>query len=127
MSMQTNRSGRPVNVAYLVVGLVFLGITTVWALVTAGWVDSDRLGLLLPLTLVLAGLIGLVTISARGLTRNRGAEPAAVDDQEVADLEAAAYAPYARDVERTRILSQEQPEQPEQDDDTDSTQQGENR
>jgi len=102
-------AGASVLVTHLVFGLVFLGIAAYWALVTAGIVSSDRLGLLLPLTLVLAGAIGLVTIAARGLTRNRGQAVPLEHDPEVADLEAAAYAPYPRDVERTRILSAEQP------------------
>jgi hypothetical protein len=109
----TRSGGRPVNVGYLVVGLVFLGIAGVWALVQSGAVDSHQLGWLLPLTLVAAGAIGLVAIAARGLTRNRGgAVPVDAgddwghDDTEVHDLEAQAYAPYARDVERTRIIDE---------------------
>jgi hypothetical protein len=104
-------TARPVNVGYLVVGLVFLGIAGVWALVTSGAVDSHQLGWLLPLTLVAAGAIGLVAIAARSLTRNRGGavriDDWHDDDTDVHDLEASAYAPYARDVERTRILSED--------------------
>ena len=106
-------TARPVNVGYLVVGLVFLGIAGVWALVQTGTVDSHQLGWLLPLTLVAAGAIGLVAIAARGLTRNRGGavrldgNEDRPEDTDVHDLEATAYAPYARDVERTRILSEE--------------------
>jgi hypothetical protein len=109
MSYQTTPTGRPVNVAYLVVGLVFLGISGVWALVTSGVVDDHQLTWLLPLTLVIAGLIGLVAIGARGLTRRGGATRIDdTDSADVADLEADAYAPYPRDEERTRILTDEQ-------------------
>jgi hypothetical protein len=104
-------TGRPVNVGYLVVGLVFLGIAGVWALRQTGVVDSHQLGWLLPLTLVAAGAIGLVAIAARSLTRNRGGavplgdrDDDRLEDRDVHDLEAQAYAPYARDVERTRII-----------------------
>jgi hypothetical protein len=126
-------TARPVNVGYLVVGLVFLGIAGVWALVTSGAVDSHQLGWLLPLILVGAGAIGLVAIAARSMTRNRGGAVPLDDwheDTDVHDLEAAAYAPYARDVERTRILSEETPEpiQKSTDETTDeTTDEGEDR
>jgi hypothetical protein len=106
-------TGRPVNVTYLVVGLVFLGIVGVWALVSSHVVGTDQLNWLLPLTLVVAGAIGLVAIAARSLTRNRGGavrlddrHAGGGDDSEVHDLEARAYAPYPRDTERTRVLDE---------------------
>jgi hypothetical protein len=63
----------PLNVSYLVVGLVFLGISGAWALREAGVVDTAQVGWLLPLMLVVAGGIGLVAFAAKGLTR-RGEE-----------------------------------------------------
>ncbi|HYO39923.1 MAG TPA: hypothetical protein VER39_09725 [Nocardioidaceae bacterium] len=57
------------NVTYLVVGLVFLGIAGTWALRTAGVVDTRQLGWLLPLLLVVAGAAGLVAGAAKGLRR----------------------------------------------------------
>ena len=64
-------STHPTNVSYLVVGLVFLGIAGSWALRAAGIVDTSEVGWLLPLTLVVAGAIGLVAFAARHLTRDR--------------------------------------------------------
>jgi hypothetical protein len=57
----------PLNVSYLVVGLIFLGIAGSWALRESGLVDLGEMQWLLPLTLVVAGSIGLVAFAARGL------------------------------------------------------------
>jgi hypothetical protein len=62
----------PLNVAYLVVGLVFLGIAGSWALQAADVVDAGDVGWMLPAVLVAAGLIGLVAMAARGVSRRRG-------------------------------------------------------
>ena len=59
----------PLNVSYLVVGLVFLGLAASWALKEAGVVDLAEVRWLFPLTLVLAGVIGLVAMAAKGLAR----------------------------------------------------------
>ncbi|CAA9346687.1 MAG: hypothetical protein AVDCRST_MAG72-1164 [uncultured Nocardioidaceae bacterium] len=56
----------PLNVSYLVVGLVFLGLAGSWALREAGVVDLAESAWLLPATLVAAGTIGLAAFAARG-------------------------------------------------------------
>lgn len=61
----------PVNVSYLVVGLVFLGIAGSWALRESGVVDVGEVQWLLPLTLVMAGVIGLVAFAAKGISRSK--------------------------------------------------------
>ncbi len=65
----------PLNVSYLVVGLVFLGLSGSWALRESGIVDLGEVEWLFPATLVLAGVIGLVAFAAKGVTgRNRADE-----------------------------------------------------
>lgn len=64
----------PLNVSYLVVGLVFLGISGSWALRTAGIVDNQDVGWLLPLVLVTAGAVGLAGFAAKGISRTRDHE-----------------------------------------------------
>ncbi len=71
----------PLNVSYLVVGLVFLGISGSWALRVSNVVDTASFRWMLPLTLVVAGVIGLVAFAAKGLSRPR-------------DDESAPYPPY---------------------------------
>lgn len=80
--MSTTRHPRgthPLNVSYLVVGLVFLGIAASWALREAGVVDLGDVRWLLPATLVTAGLIGVVAMAAKGLSRRD--EPGAYPGQ----------------------------------------------
>jgi hypothetical protein len=69
--MMSSSSNRPVNVSYLVVGLIFLGISGSWALQASGTVDTAQVQWLLPLVLVGAGIVGLVAFAAKGLSRGR--------------------------------------------------------
>ena len=68
--MSTPRT-HPLNVSYLVVGLVFLGLAGSWALRTSGAVDTAEVRWLMPLILVMAGAIGLIAFAAKGLSRGR--------------------------------------------------------
>ncbi len=53
-------SGRhPVNIGHLVMGLAFLGIVGVWALVQTDTVTGDDIRWLLPIPWVVAGVVGL--------------------------------------------------------------------
>lgn len=54
-------SGRhPVNIGHLVMGLAFLGLVVVWAVVQSEIIDEDNIRWLLPVPWVLAGGVGLV-------------------------------------------------------------------
>ena len=75
-------SGRhPVNVGHLVMGIAFLGLVGVWALIEGDVVDGSDVRWLLPVPWVLAGLAGLLAIglsgSKRWTTRQVGWVPAA--------------------------------------------------
>lgn len=66
--MNTFESGRhPVNVAHLVMGIAFLGLVGVWALIQGEVVDGGEVRWLMPVPWVLAGLAGLLatTLGAR--------------------------------------------------------------
>ena len=75
------QSGRhPVNVGHLVMGIAFLGLVGVWALVQSDAVTGSDVRWLLPVPWVLAGLAGLLAIgisgSKRWTTRQTGWVPA---------------------------------------------------
>lgn len=91
--MSTSRMTHPVNVSYLVVGLVFLGISASWALRQAGIVDLAEVRWLLPLTLVVAGAVGLVAATVKGLSRRDETPEAYVYPGDPGDLgyDATAY------------------------------------
>ncbi|HET7355051.1 MAG TPA: hypothetical protein VFJ09_00075 [Nocardioidaceae bacterium] len=59
----------PLNISYLVVGLVFLGVAGSWGLHQIGVVDVSGVRWLLPLILVIAGVIGLAAFAFRSLTQ----------------------------------------------------------
>jgi hypothetical protein len=61
----------PLNVSYLVVGLVFLGVAGSWALRTSGVVDTGDIRWLVPAVLLVAGAVGLVAFAAKGISRGR--------------------------------------------------------
>ena len=68
-------SGRhPVNVGHLVMGVAFLGLTVVWALVASDTVEGSDIRWLMPIPWVAAGIAGVLAtvIPAR---RNRAPEP----------------------------------------------------
>jgi hypothetical protein len=75
-----DRPTHPLNVSYLVVGLVFLGIAGSWALRAAGLVDAGAVRWLLPLVLVASGVVGLLAFAARGLSGGRRRQHHAPDD-----------------------------------------------
>ena len=73
-------TARPLNVSYLVMGLVFLGIAGTWALHEAGVVEGADVEWLVPLSLVVAGVLGLVAFATRGVRDRRTHDDAAPYD-----------------------------------------------
>lgn len=62
----TRPSGvHPVNVLHLVMGVAFVGITVIWALVESGAAGSSDLRWLLPVPWVAAGIAGLIATAPR--------------------------------------------------------------
>ncbi|MEI5672049.1 MULTISPECIES: hypothetical protein [unclassified Nocardioides] len=60
MSTPLDSGRHPVNVGHLVMGLAFLGLVAVWAVVQSDVIDDDAIRWLLPVPWVLAGAAGLV-------------------------------------------------------------------
>ena len=59
-------SGRhPISIGHLVMGIAFLGIVVVWALIQADAVSGDDIRWLLPVPWVLAGVAGLLATTRR--------------------------------------------------------------
>jgi hypothetical protein len=83
-----NLKTHPLNVSYLVVGLIFLGIAGFWALRAAGVVDGSDGRWLGPLLLVGAGGAGLVGLASKNLRRDRH------DDTDLVVDEVPAFDPY---------------------------------
>ena len=78
----TDPSTHPLNVSYLVVGLVFLGLAGSWALRVTGIIDAEDVRWLLPLVLVASGLVGLAAFAAKSLSRGRHREQGYDDSQD---------------------------------------------
>ena len=94
-------SGRhPINVGHLVMGIAFLGLVGVWAVIEADWIGDDDLRWLFPVPWVLAGLAGLLAVALGGRHR----QPAT--DQPVTD-QAAAYSYPAAEDETTVIPTED--------------------
>jgi hypothetical protein len=68
MSDTDRPTGRhPVNIGHLVMGIAFLGLVVVWALIQGDVVDHHAIRWLLPVPWVLAGIAGLLatTLTSR--------------------------------------------------------------
>lgn len=76
-----NTKTHPLNVSYLVLGLVFLGLAGSWALATSGTVDTRDARWLGPVVLLLAGTVGLVAFAAKGISRGRQEREAVYSDE----------------------------------------------
>ncbi|TIC86272.1 hypothetical protein E8D34_11365 [Nocardioides sp. GY 10113] len=63
------RGYHPVNVGHLVMGVAFLGLTVVWALLASGAAEPDDARWLLPTPWLVAGAVGLVATLFRGRSR----------------------------------------------------------
>jgi hypothetical protein len=69
-SSDAELSGRhPVNIGHLVMGLAFVGLVGVWALIQGDVVEGDDIRWLLPLPWVIAGIAGLLATMLTGRSR----------------------------------------------------------
>ena len=61
------QESRP-RIAYLVTGLLFLGLAVLWLLLVTGVVAGNGLAVLAPALLILVGVVGLAASLARSRT-----------------------------------------------------------
>lgn len=61
----------PVDIGHLVMGLAFLGIAGVWALIEAEVVTGDDTRWLMPLPWVIGGAVGLFVVALRAARPRR--------------------------------------------------------
>lgn len=98
----------PLNVSYLVVGLAFLGIAGSWALHQAGVIGSAEVEWLLPLSLVVAGGIGLIAFMARSFRGSRsGPTTTETSTTGTGSPEYTPYSEYTADTEPTQYVDTE--------------------
>ena len=76
----STRSTHPVHVGHLVMGLAFLGLVGIWAVVQSDVVSTEDVRWLLPLPWVFAGVAGLLAVVLSG--RSRPSRAPAVPDSE---------------------------------------------
>ena len=55
----------PVNIGHLVMGVAFLGLAVIWALLESGTASASDLRWMLPVPWVVAGAVGLVATAPR--------------------------------------------------------------
>jgi hypothetical protein len=61
-AIRTRPVSRPVSIAHLVFGLIFLGAAGLWAVGAATNADAPDLAVLAPAVLIAAGVVGLVAM-----------------------------------------------------------------
>jgi hypothetical protein len=83
--MSRKQVTHPVNVTYLVIGLVFLAVSGSWALRTGGVVNARQFGWVLPLMLVAIGAVGLLASTAKGIRRRDPDDTLAAERSDEAD------------------------------------------
>lgn len=69
MQSRVRAGWHPTNVGHLVMGVGFLGIVGIWALVATESVTGEDIRWLLPIPWVVAGLAGLLVIAFSGRRR----------------------------------------------------------
>ncbi len=67
---QLDTGRHPVNVGHLVMGIAFLGLVSIWALIEGDVVAGDDIRWLLPVPWVLAGGAGLIAATRPGRSRH---------------------------------------------------------
>lgn len=75
MDINDHTGRHPVNTGHLVMGLVFAGIVTIWALVVGDVVATDDIRWLLPIPWVVGGAIGLAAATYATMRSRRTASP----------------------------------------------------
>jgi len=79
-----NTPTRPLSIAHLVFGLIFLGAAALWAVGAATGADAPDLALMVPIILIGAGVIGLVGVVVNARRRDPAlAQPLVPDTTDI--------------------------------------------
>ena len=65
LETRTTSGRHPVNIGHLVMGIAFLGLALIWALIESGAASASDLRWLLPVPWVAAGAVGLAATTPR--------------------------------------------------------------
>ena len=76
------RGRHPVNVGNLVMGIAFLGLVVVWAIIQSDLVEGADVRWLLPVPWVLAGIAGLLATTLSGSKRYGNSQSGWVDPRD---------------------------------------------
>jgi hypothetical protein len=102
-SETAKQSGRhPVNVGHLVMGIAFLTIVGVWALIQTDVVSGSDVRWLLPVPWVLAGLGGLLALALTGSRRRSNRQTGWVDGNDADHTSDAPDTPDTTETEEIR-------------------------
>lgn len=76
---------RPLSIAHLVFGLIFVGVAALWAIGAATDADAPDIAAMAPAVLIGAGVVGLIGIVINARNARRNAARADITEPEYAD------------------------------------------
>lgn len=76
----TTKTQRPFSVAHLIFAVIFLGIASLWKMAERGWITNLQATWIIPILLITAGGLGLLTFLLTALRPKAATPPATYAD-----------------------------------------------